>query len=317
MRGSLTVGTATASPGTRAHGALSVPGVAVRLPVIVLRGSAPGPTLVITAGIHGAEYVGIEAAIRAAASLDVAALRGTVIVVPVANPPAFAARAIGVCPLDGRNLNRVFPGRPDGTASERIAHTLLTQVIRRADAYVDLHGGDLHEALEPFVLFCQGAAPEVVAKSRAMAETFGLGYVVAGGLSGATVEAASSMGIPAILPEAGGQGILDERMVGLHLRGIHRVLAHLDMLGSVPEAISAPVPVSEFLWVRSSSAGLFYPSVSAGQQVSAGQAAGEIRDWFGERIASLSTPAAGVVLFVTTTLATNPGDPLFAIGVPA
>jgi predicted deacylase len=291
--------------------------LSVRLPVIVLRGAQPGPTLVITAGVHGAEYAGIEAAIRAATSLDPAALRGTVIVVPVANPPAFAARSIGVCPLDGKNLNRVFPGQPEGTASERIAHTLVTQVIRRADAYVDLHGGDLHEALEPYVLYPRRAAREVVARSRAMAEAFGLTYLVAAGLPGAAVEAASSAGVPAIQPEAGGQGILDERMVGLHLRGIHRVLSHLEMSESVTEAISAPVPVSEFLWVRSSSAGLFYPLVSAGQRVAAGQVAGEIRDWFGERIASLPTPAAGVVLCVTTTPATNPGDPLFAIGVPA
>jgi len=296
---------------------LSVPGVAVRLPVVLLRGVQPGPTLAITAGIHGGEYVGIEAAIRAAAGLDPAALRGTVIVVPVANPPAFAARSIGVCPLDGKNLNRVFPGRPDGTATERIAHTLLTQVVRRADAYVDLHGGDLHEALEPFVLYHKGAAPAVVAKSRAMAEVFGLGYLVAGGLPGAAFEVASSAGIPAILPEAGGQGILDERMVGLHVRGIHRVLSHLNMLGSAPEDIGAPVPLSECVWVRSSSAGLFYPSVHAGQHVAAGQAAGEIRTWFGERIATLSTPAAGVVLCVATAPVANPGDPLFAIGVPA
>ncbi|MDR7521504.1 MAG: succinylglutamate desuccinylase/aspartoacylase family protein [Armatimonadota bacterium] len=311
----LAVGTVLARPGQRVAGGIPVPGLETALPVVVVRGGGPGPTVCITAGVHGAEYVGIEAAIRTANGLDPRTLRGTVVVVPVANPPAFAARSIYVCPLDGKNLNRVFPGSTDGSASERIAHALFTEAISRADAHVDLHGGDLNEALVPFVIYSREAAPRVVARSRAMAEAFGLRYVVAGSIPGAAFAAAAAAGIPSILPEAGGQGVLDEVMVGLHLRGIRNVLGLLGMIPAQPHAVEAPVAVSSFVWVRSEYAGLFYPRLRVGAEVASGEPAGEIRDWYGQTLARLTSPASGVVLFVVTTPATNPGDPLFAIGV--
>ncbi len=232
-----TVGTAVAARGQRAFGTIPVPGLDVALPVAVLHGRRPGPTVCITAGIHGAEYVGIEAAIRTVQVLDPQRLRGTVVVVPITNPPAFAARAIYVCPLDGKNLNRVFPGAPEGTPSERIAHAVFTAAIARADAYIDLHGGDLNEALLPFTLYHGGAAPEVAARARAMAEAFGIRHIVDGVVDGAAYAAAAAAGIPAILPEAGGQGVLDPAMVRVHIRGVANVLKHLGVL----RGRSAPV----------------------------------------------------------------------------
>lgn len=310
-----TVGTAHAQPGTSAQGTMPVPGLEVALPVVVVCGTVPGPVLCITAGVHGAEYVGIEAAIRTASDLNPESLRGTVVVVPVANPPAFASRSIYVCPLDGKNLNRNFPGRPDGSASERIAHALFAEAISRADAYIDLHGGDLNEALVPFVIYSSEADPGVVARSRSMAKVFGLGYVIESALPGAAFAAAAAAGVPSVLPEAGGQGILDEAMVELHLRGIRNVMGLLGMVPEKPEPAEMPVPVSSFVWVRSEHAGLFYPSVRVGARIASGEPAGEIRDWHGRTLAHLNSPASGVVLFVVTTPATNPGDPLFAIGV--
>jgi len=309
------VGTVVARPGLRVTGTIPVPGLEGVIPVVVVRGLDPGPTACITAGVHGAEYVGIEAAIRTANGLDPRTLRGTVVVVPVANPPAFAARSIYVCPLDGKNLNRVFPGSADGSASERIAHALFTEAISRADAHIDLHGGDLNEALVPFVIYSRDASADVMARSRAMAEAFGLPYVIEGSVPGAAFAAAAAAGVPSILPEAGGQGILDEAMVSLHLRGIRNVLGLLGMIPEKPGPVEAPVLVSSFVWVRSEHAGLFYPRVRVGAPITSGEPVGEIRDWYGQTVAHLSCPASGVVLFVVTTPATNPGDPLFAIGV--
>jgi predicted deacylase len=309
------VGTAVAARGERAFGTIPVPGLDVALPVAVLHGRRPGPTVCVTAGIHGAEYVGIEAAIRIIHTLDPQRLRGTVVVVPVTNPPAFAARAIYVCPLDGRNLNRVFPGAPEGTASERIAHAVFTAAIARADAYIDLHGGDLNEALLPFTLYHGRAAPEVVARARAMADAFGIRHVVDGVVEGAAYAAAAVAGIPAILPEAGGQGVLDPAMVRVHTRGVVNVLRHLGVLRGRPARGRPPVRVVAFPWIRSAHAGLFYPRVRVGDRVEAGALVGELRDWFGRPLTEVTSPASGVVLFVVTAPATNPGDPLLAVGV--
>ena len=119
----------------------------------LINGNADGPALVVTGGVHAAEYASIAAALEFGRSLDPANLRGRVIVVPVMNMPSFTARSIYVCPLDGKNLNRVFPGNARGTASEQIADWVFRNVISQADYYVDLHGGDLIEALVPFTIF--------------------------------------------------------------------------------------------------------------------------------------------------------------------
>lgn len=317
MNANYVVGTASAGPGEKGFGTLEVPGTGVTMPVAVIQGRTPGPCVSITAGVHGAEYVGIEAAIRTIGSLDPLVLSGTVIVVPVVNTPAFSSRSIYVCPLDGKNLNRVFPGSPEGTPSERIAHTLFASAIRGADAYIDLHGGDLNEALLPFTIYFGGADPEVVARSCAMAEAFGISHIVEGSVAGSAFEAASAAGIPSILPEAGGQGILDEAMVAIHLRGIRNVLCMLGVTRGAVEPTAPPVRVKRFLWLRSDHLGFFYPRVAVGDRVAEGEVLGETRDWFGRQLVLVTSPAEGSVLFLVTTPATNPGDPLLAIGAGA
>src|SRR5215813_4526057 len=129
------VGSLQAGRGTKVTGFLDVPGTPTRMPVTLVRGVAAGPVLCVTAGVHGGEYPGIEAAIRTAAWLDPKDVGGTVIIVHIVNLPAFHGRNIYVCPLDGKNPNRVFPGNPKGTVSERLAHTLFSEVIARAQFY--------------------------------------------------------------------------------------------------------------------------------------------------------------------------------------
>ncbi|HEY2915122.1 MAG TPA: succinylglutamate desuccinylase/aspartoacylase family protein, partial [Candidatus Angelobacter sp.] len=127
-----------------------VEGQSYRLPMWLINGVGEGPTLVVTAGVHAAEYASIAAALELGRSLDPRSLAGRVIVVPIVDMPAFSARSIYVCPLDGKNPNRVFPGNPHGTASEQIADWVFRNVMSQATHYVDLHGGDLIEALVPF-----------------------------------------------------------------------------------------------------------------------------------------------------------------------
>src|SRR5687767_14422115 len=139
------LGPLRASVGQAVSGYLEVPALndgGARIPVSLIRGSDDGPVLALIAGTHGYEYPGITALQRLRQSIDPSALRGSLILVHIANPPSFYGRTIYVSPADGKNLNRVFPGRPDGTLSERIAHTITTEVIAKADFLVDLHAGD-------------------------------------------------------------------------------------------------------------------------------------------------------------------------------
>jgi predicted deacylase len=244
-------------------------------------------------------------------------VRGQVVLVPIVDVPSFQARSIYICPLDGKNPNRVFPGNPDGTASERLAHTVFTEVIARADYYVDLHGGDINEALVPFTILLESGAADVDEAAMDLARVYGIPYVVRGRVSGGTYSAAAQRKIPAILAEAGGQGLLQPDALAIHLRGLHNVLAHLGVLPGTPERVEPIVVMSALHWVRSQHTGLFYPEVVPGDRVAHGQRVGEIRDYFGAVLADVVSPGTGIVLFTVTTPATNPLDPLFAVGAPS
>jgi predicted deacylase len=313
----IVVGSAEAAPGTKATGYLDVPGTPIRMPVTVVNGAAAGPRLSITAGVHGGEYPGIEAAIRTAAALDPKEVRGQVVVVPIVDVPSFQGRNIYICPLDGKNPNRVFPGNPDGTASERLAHTLFTEVIATGQFYVDLHGGDINEALLPFTILLDSGAADVDAAALALAQAYGIKYVVRGRVSGGTYSAAAQRRIPAILTEAGGQGLLQPEPLETHLRGLRNVLRHLGITPGTPEPARPIELLTELHWVSSSHTGLFYPEIAPGDRVVKGQRVGETRDYFGVRLAEISAPATGVVLFTVTTPATNPSDPMFAVAAGA
>jgi len=314
----ITVGEITAAPGQRARGFLTTDvgrGVTVRMPVVVINGKADGPVCVVTAGVHGAEYPGIEAAIRLSRTLDPAELRGAAIIVPVVSVPAFQRRAIYINPLDGINFNRVCPGNPTGTITEIMAHLLFTNVIAQADYYIDLHGGDMIEALVPFTLYYKSGNKEVDDASKALAEAYGIPIILGTSvLRGGSYGAAAAMGKPAILTEAGGQGILDEPSAQTHIRGVLNVLRKVGVLAGSPEAGPPPVHYNKFVWVAAEQECVYYPKVTVGQQVKEGDIIAEFTDLFGEKIGELRAPASGPVLFLVTSPAINKNDPLMAIG---
>ena len=210
-------------------------------PVISVVGAKPGPVLFVNAGVHGGEYPAVEAVIRLGKTLDPKKISGTVILMPVLNLPAFRTRTPFVCPIDNVNPNRVFPGDPRGSYSEQMTHALINEFVVHADAYVDLHGGDIPEALVPFVI-CRAGNDEVAKKSKAIAMAFGLPYVLtvskpvqpAKGLS--SYAAAAEKGIPAVLAEAGGVGQMQEDAVALLSRGVINVMRHLEMIESAGDA---------------------------------------------------------------------------------
>ena len=182
------------------------------------------------AGVHGCEYAPMAAVRRWARELAERDIRGSVLAVPVLNVPAFRARSPFVSPGDGKNLNRCFPGDPGGTVSEQLAHAAFTQLITGSDAVIDVHAGDMVEALEPFALYAAGPSE---AGALGLATAYGPGYVIRQepgpdrAVGGTTSAAAAGLGIPAIFAEAGGCGLVEETAVETHIRGLNRIAARL------------------------------------------------------------------------------------------
>ena len=164
------------TPGKTVKDHFHVEGSELDVPHVLLCGEQPGPTVLITAGIHNAEYVGIQAAIELSNELDVSALRGNVVLVPLGNRSGFENRTMSRVFEDGKNLNRVFPGDREGSEAERLAHMLFEVFIRNADAYIDLHCGDGYETLIPYCYYLGDAPAEETAKR--MVECVNVKYVV-------------------------------------------------------------------------------------------------------------------------------------------
>jgi predicted deacylase len=315
--GDLVVGPLRAAPGTKVGGEveLDLGPATVRMPLVLVNGARPGLRVAVTSGIHGAEYTSIAALRRVTRGLDPTTMSGCLVAVLVANPAAFAARSIYVDPLDGKNLNRVFPGDPAGTPSQRLAAWIFGTVIAGSDAFVDMHCGDMNEALVPFTGIEETGDPVVDETARRMAAAYGLDYVAVGPLAGATTTAAAAAGIPAVLGEVGGQGLWPEANVRQHAEGFLRVLAELglrDGTGDPP-----PLPTRRLgsdVWLRSDVTGFWHPSVGPGDAVVAGQSLGAVEDPFGAVLQAVTAPQDGIVLFIVSSLAMNAGDPLLAVG---
>ncbi len=319
-RESFSVGTVAAPTGGRASGFIEVPaGVdpATRIPVTVVHGARSGPVLALVAGTHGSEYAPILALHRLRQELDPAVLAGTVILVHVANLPSFLGRTVYYSPVDGQNLNRVYPGAPDGSQSERIAHAITSEVIERADFLVDLHCGDGNEALRPYTYWMVSGDPEVDQASRALALAFGLDHIVIDSerppdpaKSVYTANTAILRGRPAITTETGGRGETDEESVALALRGSWNLLRHLGMVAGDPASPPAVVWLDRFEVLRSPVTGTFRPAVRDGYAVAEGALLGALTDLFGEAAGEVRAPFAGVVNYIVATPPINAGEPL-------
>jgi uncharacterized protein len=259
-------------------------------PCFEARGASDGPRLTLIAGVHGCEYSSIAAATRFMRSLDVATLSGSIVCVPIVSLESFKQRSPFVVPVDGKNLNRSFPGDPSGSYTDALAWAIRTELLEPADAVIDLHGGDMVEALEPFSIF-------ETDESEALALAFGLPYVTrAQAPSGMTTSAARG---PAIIAEAGGIGQLTADAVDLLVAGVGRALGWLGML---PASDSAPVRVlGDHRFVYGQAAGWWESAVQVGAEVREGEPLGVIKDLFGDVVEEVVAPQDGVVLWQTTS----------------
>lgn len=318
-------GDQTVPPGQAVSGFLEVPAgdtdPATRIPVTVLHGRNPGPVLALVTGVHAYEYPPILALYRIRDMLRGEELSGTLIIVHIANLPGFQKRIIYYNPHDWKNLNRVFPGNPDGTQSERIAHVLNTEVIQKCDALIDMHCGDGNEALIPYTYWMIGPDPAVSEKGRAMALAFGVPTIVIDDSRTMDLKDSKYLGTtallqgkPAITTEWGYLGRTDEIAIQKNVGGILSIMRLLGMIEGEPMSVEHPVWIDAYEVVYSKWDGLFFPEVEMGRYVAAGQTVGYITDYFGDRIETLTAPFGGIMLYIINTPPANAGEPLFNVG---
>ncbi len=321
----LTIGKVSAAPGSLASGSLDVPTRAgdtgTTIPITVINGASAGPVLALVAGTHGMEYVPIIALQRLRAAIDPRTLRGAVVMVHVANMPSFLGRTIYYSPADGKNLNRVFPGKADGTLSERIAEVITREIIGRATHLVDLHCGDGNESLRPYSYWITTGDPKVAEAGRQMALAFGLGSIVIDHAR-PTDPAASiylsntaiTRGKPAITTETGGVARVDDESMGLIQKGVERLLVNLGMTPGSPPPHPPTAWIGQNEVVRAGVTGIFYAAVERGQVVKKGAAIGRVTDFYGETIERILAPFDGEVLYVIATPPISKGEPVAMVG---
>jgi predicted deacylase len=319
------VGPVTARQGEKISGFLEIPAAAdsgTRVPITVIQGREAGPTLALVAGTHGSEVAPIIGLQRVRSSLDPAQLRGTVILVHVANMPSYLKRTIYYSPIDGKNLNRVYPGRADGTVSERIAYAITTEVIDKSDYLVDMHAGDGNESLRPYTYWNKlGLDARADSIGREMALAWGHDHIVVDTdrprdpkASVYTQNTAHLRGKPAITTETGYLGVVAEEMVQRNEAGVFRLLRYLKMLPGPVEMVERPVYLERTRVLTSPETGIWYPQVERGHTVAEGTLIGYVTDFFGRRTAEVRAPFAGAVLYVVGTPATTRGEPVGMIG---
>jgi predicted deacylase len=315
----LTVGTATAAAGRKATGALQIAAgvdAAASVPVIVVNGAKPGPVLALVSGSHGTEYASIIAVAKLAQSLDAAAISGSVILLPLVNVASFQEKVPHVNPVDRKNMNRFYPGKPDGTQTERISWAIAQQVVQKSDYLLDYHGGDLDENLAKYSYWPDTGNSRIAAATRAMVLAFGLDHIIIqnarnpvppGGAVTLT-RYAQNLGKPAIPVEAGHAGTVHAEDVDALVNGTLSVMRELKMLAGAPKPVEHPLWLGPITTVAADQDGIFFPLVAPETYVRQGMAIGYLTNYYGERIREVTAPLSGVVAYIGAVPSMKKGD---------
>lgn len=305
------IGGARVEPGTRATIDIPVSSLAdhtpVTMPVHVVHGRVPGPTMFVSSGLHGDEITGIEVVRRLMQVGDLDQLTGTLLVVPIVNALGFFNRSRYL--PDRRDLNRSFPGSPGGSLAARLAHQFTTEIVARSDVGIDLHSAAVHRTNLPQVRI----SPKNPTM-RSLAHVFGAPAIVRSAVRPGSIRAtAADRGVPVLLYEAGEALRYDEVSARVGVVGVLRVLKHQGMIDGkdVPEPKSAPLLCTDSTWVRSPASGLQRSYCSEGDVVQAGDVLGAVSDPFGEAEQEIVAPEAGLVIGRAVCPVVHEGDAMY------
>jgi predicted deacylase len=291
---SFSVGSATAAPGQKSTGYLEVPAgvdAATNIPVIIINGEKRGPVLALVSGAHGTEYTSIIAIEKLINLLDPSQIAGTVILVPLVNVQSFEQKVPHVNPIDNKSMNRFYPGKADGTQTERVSSLISKQVVDRCDYLIDYHGGDLDESLRPYAYWAPTGKEIQDRISKDMVLAFGLDHIIIWrdrpsdlGATRYLDNTSTARGKPSIVVEAGYAGIVEADDVALLVDGTISTMRALKMLSGDPRPIQNPVWLDRVVDVLSDGPGIWYPLVKRGTYVQEGMKIGFVTDYFGKVI---------------------------------
>ncbi|MFC2165741.1 succinylglutamate desuccinylase/aspartoacylase family protein [Acidobacteriota bacterium] len=318
------IGDIRVAPGELRSGYLTVskkadPGCFI--PITVINGAKKGKVLALVAGVHAYEYPPILALYRLKDKINPKHLSGTVVIVHIANLPGFQKRTIYYNPNDWKNLNRVFPGDPDGTQTQRIAYVLTEEVVKKCDCLIDLHCGDGNEALIPYCYWMLSDDKKLDKVTKDMVLSFGIKHIIIDKSRSKNVSQSKYLGNtavllskPAITTESGYLGRTDEEAVVRNIHGIMSVMKYFEMIEGEPAFVAEPVWIDKYEVIYSDIDGLFFPETKMGYYVSSGEKVGYLTDYLGNVKQELRAPFAGIMLYIINTPPANKGEPLFEVG---
>jgi predicted deacylase len=293
------------------------------IPVVVIHGPKPGPLLALVAGSHGTEYASILALERLCTDLRPSEISGAVIILPLVNVASFEQKIAHLNPVDRKNMNRFYPGRAEGTQTERASYLITRQVIERCDHLIDLHGGDLDESLRPYSYWTKTGNARQDAISRDMVLAFGLDHIIVStdrpkdsAASRYLENTATTRGKPSITVEAGDAGTTKAEDILMLVHGCLNVMRYLKMLPGSAVPIENPVWFTKVVSVVSEQTGVFYPLVQKGTYVQANMKIGYVTDYIGKRLSDAVSSDAGVVLYIRAVPSLTKGETIANIGVP-
>jgi predicted deacylase len=313
------IGEVSAEPGQLAQGFVEVGETItgpIRIPLIIINGSAPGRRLCLTAGVHATEYAPIEAVMRLVARTRPEDLRGAIVAVPIVSMHMFASRCGFVSPLDGLNLNKIAPGG-NGSISEILVRFLLDEVIAKCEYHIDFHAGDLGEMLLAFAGYPLTRNADVDRRGEMLARLFSPRLISLSEdgttlppFPGSIVHAATRKGVVSILAESGGNGTLEESDVQVHVHGATNVMRYLGMINGAAVLPDSQVRATGRAITRASRSGLLRLCASIGDTIADGQQIGEIYDVFGHTVEHVRVVRGGIAGLVWAHKAVNTGDPI-------
>jgi predicted deacylase len=295
----------TVAAGTRARIELPIAnltsGTPVSLPVVVVHGRHPGPTVWLSAAVHGDELVGVEIIRRVLDDIQPRPLTGSILAMPVVNVHGFNTGDRYL--PDRRDLNRSFPGSPRGSLASRLANLVMTEVVSRCGLGIDLHTGSDHRINLP-----QIRADLEDDATRQLAEVFGAPISLhSRSRDGSLREAATRAGATVLLYEAGEAFRFDRASIETGVAGVQRVLHHLGMLEDAPEPAATAFSASSH-WLRAPRSGILHFHADLGATVAQRESVADIVDPFGRRLGQVRARAAGVVIGHTQHPLVNQGD---------
>lgn len=278
---------------------------AIDIPVLVMRGTTPGPTLCLTAAVHGDEVNGVEIARNVFNGAEADALSGTLIAIPMMNVWGF--RSENRYLADRRDLNRAFPGSPSGSTGSRIAYHVFEEVIRHCDYLVDLHtGSNARTNLPQIRVDLENAA------AFELARYFDVGIVLGGaGPKGSLRRTATDAGVPAIIYEAGGPNRFEAAEIARGIEGVTNVMERLDMVVAEPPTPDPQRVYRSTTWVRANGGGIFLSERTPGELVREGDLLGDITDPVTSERREVRAPFAATLIGMAHPQVVLPGDALF------